>query len=63
MLYFKSVLMSEHITPQNHGKFRKNIYTPPRFNVKIMLQKYVNYYWLQINILTYLKIGCNKTLG
>ncbi len=55
--------MSEHITPQNHGKFRKNIHTPPRFNVKIMLQKYVNYYWLQINILTYLKIGCNKTIG
>ena len=44
MLYFKSVFASEHITPQNHGKFRKNIYMLLSFNVKIMLQIYiVNY--------------------
>ena len=40
MLYFKSILSSEHTTPQNHGKFRKNIYTKLHFNVKILLQKH-----------------------
>lgn len=39
MLYFKSVFASEHTTPQNHGKFRKNIYMQLSFNVKNMLQK------------------------
>ena len=38
MLYFKSILSAEHTTPQNHGKFRKNIYMKLYFNVKILLQ-------------------------
>ncbi len=51
MLYFKSVFASEHITPQNHGKFRKNIYMLLSFNVKIMLQINANYYWLKQTIM------------
>ena len=38
MLYFKSILTLEHTTPQNHGKFRKNIYTKLSFIVKFLLQ-------------------------
>ena len=38
MLYFKSILTSEHNTPQNHGKFRKNIYMKFNFTVKFLLQ-------------------------
>ena len=41
MLYFKSILTSEHTTPQNHGKFRKNIYTNSYFSVKILLQNHL----------------------
>ena len=51
MLYFKSVFASEHTTPQNHGKFRKNIYMKFCFIVKFLLQINANYYWLQQTII------------